>query len=192
MSLTISAVARTEEGKGASRRLRKANQVPGVIYGGKKKPQSITFAENELKKATENQEFFTSVIDVEIDGKAQKVIVKALQRHPASPSVMHVDLLRVEKSRPLTTRIPLNFVGAATSEGVKNQGGRLTIEAKLAEVRCLPANLPATLEVDCSTAQLGQIYHLSDVELPKGVELVALAKGNDHNQPIARIDKSKR
>lgn len=192
MSLTISATLRSEEGKGASRRLRKQDVVPGVIYGGNAKPKSISFANNELKKAIENQDFFTSVIEVEIEGKKEKVIVKALQRHPASPAVMHVDLLRVQKTRPLTTRIPLNFIGAASSEGVKSQGGRLTVEMKLAEVRCLPANLPVALDVDCSNAQLGDIYHLSDVQLPKGVELVSLLKGNDHNQPIARIGKAKR
>ncbi|TBR38236.1 50S ribosomal protein L25/general stress protein Ctc [Marinomonas agarivorans] len=192
MSLTISAVLRSEEGKGASRRLRKQDVVPGVIYGGKNKPKSISFANNELKKAIENQDFFTSVIEVEIDGKKEKAIVKALQRHPASPAVMHVDLLRVQKTRPLTTRIPLNFINVSSSDGVKSQGGRLTVEMKLAEVRCLPDNLPAALDVDCGNAQLGDIYHLSDVQLPKGVELVSLLKGNDHNQPIARISKAKR
>ena len=191
MSLTINAVARSQEGKGASRRLRKENLVPGVIYGGKKGAKSISFANNELKKAIENQDFFTSIIEVTIDGKAEKVIVKALQRHPATPDVMHIDLLRVEKSRTITTRIPLNFINAATSEGVKSQGGRLTVDTKLAQVRCLPANLPAALEVDCTEAQLGTIYHLSDVNLPKGVELVALLKGSDHNQPIGRVDKAK-
>jgi large subunit ribosomal protein L25 len=192
MTLSINAVARSEEGKGASRRLRLANKVPAVIYGGDAAPQSITFAENELKKITENQDFFTTVVEVVTDGKAEKVIVKALQRHPASPAVMHVDFLRVDEARVITTRIPLNFVGAATSEGVKSQGGRLSVEAKLAEVRCLPGNLPASLDVDCSKAQLGDIFHLSDAQLPEGVELVALLKGNDHNQPIGRIGKAKK
>jgi len=191
MTLSINAVARSEEGKGASRRLRLANLVPAVIYGGETAPQSITFAVNELKKITENQDFFTTVVEVVTDGKAEKVIVKALQRHPASPAVMHLDLLRVDESRVITTRIPLNFVGAATSEGVKSQGGRLSVEAKLAEVRCLPSKLPATLDIDCSKAQLGDIYHLSDAQLPEGVELVALLKGSDHNQPIGRIGKAK-
>jgi len=191
MTLSINAVARSEEGKGASRRLRLANLVPAVIYGGEAAPQSITFAANELKKITENQDFFTTVVEVVTDGKAEKVIVKALQRHPASPAVMHVDLLRVDEARVITTRIPLSFVGAATSEGVKSQGGRLSVEAKLAEVRCLPSKLPAALEIDCSKAQLGDIYHLSDAQLPEGVELVALLKGSDHNQPIGRIGKAK-
>ena len=192
MTLSINAVARSEEGKGASRRLRLANKVPAVIYGGDTAPQSITFADNELKKISQNQDFFTTVVEVVTDGKAEKVIVKALQRHPASPAIMHVDLLRIDEARVITTRIPLNFVGAASSEGVKSQGGRLSVEAKLAEVRCLPANLPAALEVDCTKAQLGDIYHLSDAQLPEGVELVSLLKGSDHNQPIGRIGKAKK
>ena len=192
MTLSINAVARSEEGKGARRRLRLANKVPAVIYGGDTAPQSITFADNELKKISQNQDFFTTVVEVVTDGKAEKVIVKALQRHPASPAIMHVDLLRIDEARVITTRIPLNFVGAASSEGVKSQGGRLSVEAKLAEVRCLPANLPAALEVDCTKAQLGDIYHLSDAQLPEGVELVSLLKGSDHNQPIGRIGKAKK
>jgi large subunit ribosomal protein L25 len=192
MSLTITAIARENEGKGASRRLRKTGLVPGVIYGGSSEPKSIAFAVNELNKAIEDAAFFTSVIEISIDGAKEKAIMKALQRHPARPEVLHLDLLRVEDNIRITTRVPLKFAGAATSDGVKTQGGRLVIEAKLAEVRCLPGNLPAELIVDCAKAQLGDIFHLSDAILPEGVELVSLLKGEDHNQPIGRIDKSKR
>ncbi|WP_191600629.1 50S ribosomal protein L25/general stress protein Ctc [Marinomonas algicola] len=192
MSLTINANTRELHGKGASRRLRKEYLVPGVIYGGSSEPQSISFAVNELNKAIENPAFFTSIIEVTVAGKPEKAIIKALQRHPARPEVLHIDLLRVEENTVITTRVPLSFVGAATSPGVKTQGGRLVVEAKLAEVRCLPANLPAELVVDCNNAQLGDIYHLSDAAIPEGVELIALLKGEDHNQPIGRIDKSKR
>ncbi|MCZ2720603.1 50S ribosomal protein L25/general stress protein Ctc [Marinomonas sp. 15G1-11] len=192
MSLTINANTRELHGKGASRRLRKENLVPGVIYGGSTEPQSVSFAVNELNKAIENPAFFTSIIEVNVAGNPEKAIVKALQRHPARPEVLHIDLLRIEENTVITTRVPLSFVGAATSAGVKTQGGRLVVEAKLAEVRCLPANLPAELVVDCTNAQLGDIYHLSDAVVPEGVELVSLLKGEDHNQPIGRIDKSKR
>ena len=155
-------------------------------------PKSIAFAVNELNKAIENPAFFTSIVDITIDGQAEKVIVKALQRHPARPEVLHVDLLRVEDNTMLKTRVPLNFVDAGKGDGVKTQGGRLVVEAKLVEVRCLPANLPAALDVDCSTAQLGDVFHLSDAIAPEGVQVVALLKGSDHDQPIGRIDKSKR
>jgi large subunit ribosomal protein L25 len=192
MTLSINAVARTEEGKGASRRLRKEGLVPAVIYGGDVEPKSVTLKDNEVLKAVSTPGFLTSVVEVSVDGQAEKVLVKALQRHPATGAVMHMDLLRIAENTVITTRVPLSFINAAKSEGVKSQGGRLTVEAKLAEVRCLPANLPAELIVDTINGQFGQIFHLSDATLPEGVELIALLKGEDHNQPIGRIDKSKR
>ncbi|MEP3348355.1 MAG: 50S ribosomal protein L25/general stress protein Ctc [Marinomonas sp.] len=192
MSLSINAVARTLEGKGASRRLRNEGLVPAVIYGGEAAPQSIAFKDNELLKAVATPGFLTGLVEVSVEGKAEKLLVKALQRHPATGAVMHMDLQRVQEDRTITTRVPLSFINAAKSEGVSKQGGRLTIESKLAEVRCLPANLPEALIVDTINGQLDQIFHLSDVTLPEGVELVSLLKGEDHNQPIGRISKSKR
>lgn len=192
MSIAITATARENQGKGASRRLRTEGLVPAIVYGGNGEPAAVAFAANELNKAIENPAFFTGLIDLTVADKTETVIVKAFQRHPAKPEVLHVDLQRVSEDKAITTRVPLRFVGANTSEGVKAQGGRLVVEAKLAEVRCLPANLPSELEVDMSAAQLGQIFHLSDAALPEGVQLVALLKGKDHDQPIARITKSKR
>ncbi|MBJ7538283.1 50S ribosomal protein L25/general stress protein Ctc [Marinomonas transparens] len=192
MTLSINAVTRTEEGKGASRRLRNAGLVPAVIYGGDVAPQSISFKDNELLKAVSTTGFLTGLVEVSVEGKAEQVLVKALQRHPATGAVMHMDLQRAQADKVITTRIPLSFINAAQSEGVKNQGGRLTIETKLAEVRCLPANLPEALIIDVSKGQLDQVFHLSDATLPEGVELVSLLKGEDHNQPIGRIGKAKR
>lgn len=192
MSLSINAVARKEEGKGASRRLRNAGLVPAVIYGGEVAPQSVSFKDNEILKSVSTPGFLTGLVEVSVDGKAEKVLVKALQRHPATGLVMHMDLQRVQEDKAITTRVPLSFINAAQSEGVKGQGGRLTVESKLAEVRCLPANLPEVLVVDVIKGQLDQIYHLSDVILPEGVELISLLKGEDHNQPIGRIGKAKR
>lgn len=192
MTLSINAVARTLEGKGASRRLRNEGLVPAVIYGADIEPKSVAMKDNEVVKAVGTAGFLTSVVEISVDGTAEKVLVKALQRHPATGDVMHMDLLRVAEDKVITTRVPLKFINASKSEGVKSQGGRMTVEAKLAEVRCLPANLPAELIVDTIDGQLGQIFHLSDAILPEGVELVALLKGEDHDQPIGRIDKSKR
>ena len=192
MSLSINAVARSEEGKGASRRLRNQGLVPAVIYGGDAEPTSVSFKNNELLKAVGTPGFLTSVVEVSVEGAAQKVLVKALQRHPATGDVMHMDLQRVQEDKAITTRVPLSFINATKSEGVAKQGGRLTIESKLAEVRCLPANLPEVLTVDTIEGQLGDIFHLSDVIVPEGVELVSLLKGEDHDQPIARIGKAKR
>jgi large subunit ribosomal protein L25 len=192
MTLSINAVARTQEGKGASRRLRNEGLVPAVIYGGEVAPQSISFKDNELLKAVSTPGFLTGLVEVSVEGKAQKLLVKALQRHPATGDVMHMDLQRIQEDKPITTRIPLSFINAAQSEGVSKQGGRLTVETKLAEVRCLPAILPEALIVDVIDGQIDQIFHLSDVTLPEGVELISLLKGEDHNQPIGRIGKAKR
>ncbi|MEL0637843.1 MULTISPECIES: 50S ribosomal protein L25/general stress protein Ctc [Marinomonas] len=190
MTLSVNAAARTLEGKGASRRLRKEGLVPAVIYGGSAEPKSITFKDNEILKAVTTPGFLTSIVEVSVDGKAEKVLVKALQRHPATGNVMHMDMLRIAEDQTITTRVPLTFINAAKSDGVK-AGGRLTVEAKLAEVRCLPANLPTELVVDAINGQFGQIFHLSDTTIPEGVELIALLKGEDHDQPIARIGKVK-
>lgn len=192
MSLSINAVARNLEGKGASRRLRNTGQVPAVIYGGDVAPQSISFKDNELLKAVGTPGFLTGLVEVVVEGNTEQVLVKALQRHPSTGAVMHMDLQRVQADKTITTRVPLSFINAAQSEGVSKQGGRLTVESKLAEVRCLPANLPTVLTIDAINGQLDQIFHLSDVILPEGVELVSLLKGEDHDQPIARIGKSKR
>ncbi|BDX01948.1 MAG: 50S ribosomal protein L25/general stress protein Ctc [Marinomonas sp.] len=192
MSLSINAVARTQEGKGASRRLRNEGLVPAVIYGGETAPVSISLKDNELLKAVGTPGFLTGLVEVTVEGKTEQVLVKALQRHPSTGAVMHMDLQRAQADKVITTRVPLSFINAAQSEGVSKQGGRLTVESKLAEVRCLPANLPAVLTVDVIKGQLDQIFHLSDVILPEGVELVSLLKGEDHDQPIARIGKSKR
>jgi large subunit ribosomal protein L25 len=192
MTLSINAVARTQEGKGASRRLRNEGLAPAVIYGGEVAPQSVAFKDNELLKAVSTPGFLTGLVEVSVEGKTEQVLVKALQRHPATGAVIHMDLQRVQADKMITTRVPLSFINAAKSEGVSKQGGRLTIESKLAEVRCLPANLPEALIIDVIDAQLDQIFHLSDVTLPEGVELISLLKGEDHNQPIGRIGKSKR
>ena len=192
MSVVLNASVRNEEGKGASRRLRLQGLVPAVVYGGNADPVSVTFKGNEVVKAVKDAAFLTTVVKVSVDGAEQEVIVKSLQRHPATGDVMHIDLLRVESETKIVTRVPLSFVNASKSEGVKSQGGRLQVEAKLAEVRCLPKDLPAALIIDAIDGQLGQIFHLSDAQLPDGVELVALLKGEDHDQPIARIGKAKR
>ncbi len=191
MTLFINAVIRTHEGKGASRRLRKNGLVPAVIYGSDVESKSVTFKNNELFKAVTTPGFLTSIVEISVDGKSEQVLVKALQRHPATDEIIHMDLLRVSEKQVITTRVPLKFVNGAKSEGVKSQGGRLSIEEKAAEIRCLPESLPTELIVDIINGQLGDVFHLSDITLPVGVELVALLKGKNHNQPIGRIDKSK-
>lgn len=188
----LEAKSREVTGKGASRRLRReSGLVPGIIYGGRNKPKMITVEQKELVKHLENEAFYSHIITASVDGKEQSVILKDLQRHPAKPLIYHVDLLRVSKTKKFTTRVPLHFINGATSKGVKLQGGIVSHSQTELEISCLPANLPEFIEVDLADVEAGQIVHISDLTLPKGVESVALSHGADHDLAIASINKPK-
>jgi large subunit ribosomal protein L25 len=192
VSFTLNANARTDEGKGASRRLRRLEaRIPAVIYGGGKEAQSISLELRELSKALENEAFYSHVLTVTIDGKPQQAVLKALQRHPAKGTPMHADLLRVDATHKLVMKVPVHYLNQDTCVGVKLEGGELAIMAAELEIACLPANLPEYLEVDLKDVHIGTTLHISDIKLPKGVEVPALALGHDHDQPIANVHKSR-
>jgi large subunit ribosomal protein L25 len=174
----ISAVLREESGKGASRRLRRENKVPAVIYGGAKnrKPQSLTLELRELAKALENEAFYSHVLTVNVGEKAEQAILMDLQRHPATGTPMHVDFERVTKSTVLHKRIPLHFVGEAV---VAKAGGKVLHTASDVEITCKAADLPEFIEIDVAALEVGTVLHLSEMKLPKGVTLVELNKGHD-------------
>ncbi|MBC7750418.1 MAG: 50S ribosomal protein L25/general stress protein Ctc [Candidatus Saccharibacteria bacterium] len=185
---SLNVQARDLQGKGASRRLRHTNLVPGVIYGGTAAAQSISIRLNELVKALESEAFYSHVLTLNVDGKSEQVILKALQRHPAKNTPMHADFYRIDATHDITVRVPLHFTNQDTAVGVKQQGGQLSITVSDVEVRTLPANLPEFIEVDLSAAVLDQVLHLSDIKLPKGVKLTQLSHGADsHDLPIASI-----
>ncbi|MFZ6045290.1 50S ribosomal protein L25/general stress protein Ctc [Pseudomonas sp. CR3202] len=176
----LNAEARSDLGKGASRRLRRnANLVPAVVYGGEKAPQSVSLLAKELAKLLENEAAFSHVIALNVSGTTETVLIKALQRHPAKGFVLHADFQRVVAGQKLTAHVPLHFINEATSVGVKQGGGEVSHTIAEVEVSCLPKDLPEFIEVDLAKVEVGQIIHLSDLNLPKGVELVALAHGND-------------
>ena len=188
----LNAKARDNVGKGASRRLRRlAEQVPAIIYGGEKAPESITLAHNELAHALENEAFYSQIITLDVDGKKQDVILKDLQRHPAKALILHADFLRVSKNQKLHTNIPLHFINEESSVGIKQQGGIAAHSMNDLEIVCLPADLPEYIEVDVSEVEVGQTLHISDIKLPEGVESVALSHGEDHDLPIFSINKPK-
>jgi large subunit ribosomal protein L25 len=151
----------------------------------------ITVLQKELLKHLENEAFYSHIITVNVDGKEQSVILKDLQRHPAKPMIYHFDLLRVSKTKKFTTRVPLHFINADISTGVKVQGGLASHSISELEISCLPANLPEFIEVDLAEVEIGQIVHISDLTLPKGVTSVALSHGHDHDLPVATINKPK-
>jgi len=186
----LNAEARSDLGKGASRRLRRlANQVPAVIYGGDKAPVSITLLAKEVAKLLENEAAYSHVIALTVAGATETVVIKALQRHPAKGYVLHADFLRVVAGQKLTVQVPLHFINQESSVGVKQQGGEVSHTAAEVEVSCEAKDLPEFINVDMANVELGQIVHLSDLVLPAGVELVALAHGKD--LPVANIHASR-
>ncbi|AOE87393.1 50S ribosomal protein L25/general stress protein Ctc [Pseudomonas sp. TCU-HL1] len=176
----LNAEARSDLGKGASRRLRRnANLVPAVVYGGEKAPVSVSLLAKDLAKLLENEAAFSHVIALNVSGATETVLIKALQRHPAKGFVLHADFQRVVAGQKLSAHVPLHFINEATSVGVKQGGGEVSHTIAEVEVSCLPKDLPEFIEVDLAKVEVGQTVHLSDLKLPKGIELVALAHGND-------------
>ncbi len=179
-NFALNAEVRSDLGKGASRRLRRnVSMVPAVIYGGDKAPQSISLLAKDLAKLLENEAAFSHVLTLNVAGANESVVIKALQRHPAKGFVLHADFQRVVAGQKLTAHVPLHFLNQETSVGVKQQGGEVSHTISEVEVSCQPQDLPEFIEVDLAKVEVGQIVHLSDIKLPKGVELVALAHGND-------------
>ena len=175
-NFTLNAQARTDLGKGASRRLRHSASIPAVVYGGNQDAQSLTIVAKEIAKLFENEAAFSHVLELNVDGAKQNVVVKALQRHPAKGFIMHADFVRVVAGQKLTAKVPVHFIN---EEAPVKKGGEIShVEAEI-EVSCEAKDLPEFIEVDLAKAEIGTIIHLSDLKAPKGVEFVALAHGDD-------------
>ena len=188
----LNATARAVLGKGASRRLRRKNgEIPAIVYGGKKKPQSLALVHKDVVKALENEAYYSQVISLNIDGKTESVVLKDLQRHPSKAILLHMDFLRISKATKLTLKVPLHFVNEDTCIGVKQEGGIFSRTMSDLEIQCLPEHLPEFLEVDVATLKLGETLHMSDIVMPRGVESVALSYGADYDQPIASVSKAR-
>jgi len=186
---TLVAEARNDTGKGASRRLRRlANLVPAIIYGADQEPKSVSLKANEVAKAVQSESFFTSLVNLEVDGKGEQVVVKDMQRHPAKDYVMHIDFLRIDKKTKIVMHVPLHFINEDTCPGVKMEGGSVSHAVQDIEISCLPADLPEYIEVDLGSLSVGENIHLSDLTLPKGAESVALIHGEDHDLLVAAVN----
>ncbi len=186
----ISVESRSDEGKGASRRLRREGKVPAVIYGGGKDPVSISFDHDVMVHRLENEAVYSHILTLSLDGKAEKAVLKDLQRHPSKPVLLHADFLRVSETEKLKMNVPLHFINEEEAPGVK-AGGVVTHNRTEVEVSCLAKDLPEYLEVDLAGAEIEAILHLTDIKLPEGVELVELAHGADHDLPVAAIHKTR-
>ncbi len=182
----VKAETRADKGKGASRRLRRAGKVPAVIYGAGKDAVSLTIEHNPVAHQLENEAFYASILEVEIDGKKEPAVLKDLQRHPYKNLILHLDFLRVSMSEKLRLSVPIHLLGEEDCPGVK-QGGNISHLLTEIEVSCLPSNLPEALTLDISGLQLDETLRMSDIPLPEGVEIVELSHGEGHDQPIVSV-----
>jgi large subunit ribosomal protein L25 len=172
----LEAEVRQDIGRGASRRLRQNDKIPAVVYGAGEDAVSLILDHNKTKHAFANEGFYSHILTLKVGKKSEKVILKAMQRHPAKPRITHLDFLRVRADQKLQMQVPLHFIGEEDAPGLK-EGGVISHHESSVEVSCLPANLPEFIEVDLSHLALNDSIHLSHLKLPEGVELVALVHG---------------
>ena len=180
----ITATSRNDEGKGASRRLRHAGKVPAIVYGGDAAPKSIQLDQEKTWVASQHEWFYSSIIDLEVDGQVETVLLRDMQRHPYRQLIMHLDFQRVNAKESIRVSVPLHLVNAETSPAGKTAGVVLTQELNEVEVVCLPGDLPESISVDLADMEIGATVHLSEVVLPKGVEL-ATKIDEEHNPAVA-------
>jgi large subunit ribosomal protein L25 len=178
MAIEISATTRKAQGTGASRRLRKANLVPGIVYGTGEAAM-IELDHNTLYYALRNEAFHASVLTLELDGKKQSVLLRDFQMHPFRQQVQHIDFLRVDANKKIHMKVPLHFINADIAPGVKTSGGIISHVLNELQIACLPADLPTAIEVDLASLDLGHSIHVSDVKLPKGVEVAGHHHASD-------------
>lgn len=178
MTIEFNATKRDLQGSSASRRLRRAGRVPGIIYGGAAAPQNIEFDHNDLFQLLRKEAFYSSVLSLSVDGQKQSVLLRDVQRHAYKLQILHVDFQRVDATHVIHQKVPLHFVNAEIAPGVKTQGGIVSHVLTEVDVKCLPADLPAFIEVDLKDLASGHSIHVSQLALPKGVEVVHHGEGD--------------
>lgn len=179
-NFTVTAQARTDLGKGASRRLRRLDDmVPAIVYGAGKDALSISVAHRQIVRHLEDEAFYSHILSIEIDGKKHPVVLKAVQRHPYKPRILHLDFQRVDQNEKLIMHVPLHFMGEDKAPGIILQKGVITHLVNEIEVRCKPSDLPEYIEVNVSHLKADETVHLSDITLPKGVESMDTLHGKD-------------
>ena len=176
--MKVIAFARKEQGSGASRRLRNAGQTPGIIYGGTSAPANITLDHNALYHALKKETFHSSILDLEVDGKVEQVLLRDFQMHAFRQLVLHADFQRVDASQKIHVKVPLHFVNAEISPAVKLGSAIISHVLSDLDISCLPKDLPEFVEVDLSGLEVGHSIHLSDLKLPQGVTAVIHGQGN--------------
>lgn len=180
----ITAEPRADQGKGASRRLRRAGKVPAVVYGASTAAENIQFDHESLALTTRSDWFASSILDLLVDGKRQKVLLRDLQKHPVKPQLLHLDFLRIDESKPIRVYVSIRFVNKEKSSAAKTSGVVISHNLTEVEVSCLPKDLPEAIELDLSGLELGDILHTSDLKLPEGVEIPELKLGKEYDRTV--------
>ena len=178
---------REDQGKGASRRLRHQDKVPAIIYGAGRPPRALSFDHNKVIRQLENESFYSSILNIQVNDKSQAAIVKDIQRHPSKARIMHMDFQRIVADEKIKMNVPIHYLNAEEADGVKTEGGSVSQIITDIEISCLPADLPEYFEVDIIDLKLNEMLHISDIKLPEGVEIPILAQGPENDRPIVSI-----
>jgi large subunit ribosomal protein L25 len=187
----IPAETRKDEGKGASRRLRTTGKVPAIVYGSTDAPASIQLEHNTVWLASQHEWFYSAILDLKLDGKTQKVLLRDLQRHPFKAQLLHLDFQRVDENKAIRIRVPLHFLNQEKSPAGKMAGILISHALNDVEISCLPKDLPEHIEVDLSELKVGDIVHLSALKLPNGVEIPELRLGKEHDSAVVTAQEVK-
>ena len=178
MQIEFNARKRDLQGTSASRRLRRADRVPGILYGGPEKPQPIDLDHNELYQHLRKETFHSSVLTANVDGTKQMCLLRDVQWHAYRKIILHVDFQRIDAAHKIHQKVPLHFLNDDIAPGVKTQGGMVQHVLTELDVRCLPKDLPNFIEVDLKDLSIGQSIHLSQLTVPAGVEVVHHGEGD--------------
>ncbi len=178
---------REDQGKGASRRLRHQGLVPAIIYGAGRPPRALTFDHNRVIQQLANESFYSSVLNIKVGEKSQAAILKDVQRHPSKALIMHMDFQRIVEDQEIKMLVPIHFLGEDVAPGVKLGGGKVMHLINELEIVCLPKHLPEYLDIDVSELELDAMLKMSDIKLPEGVSIPALAQGEEADRPVVTI-----
>jgi len=189
--VSLAASERQSEGKSANRNLRRSGYIPGVLYGGKDEPKKISIMEKDIVKATEIAGFTTQILQISMDGRDVDVVVKQIQRHPATSRVLHADFMRVDPDSKITLVVPIRTLNDESCIGVKVSGGQVNHLINDIEISCLASNLPEQLEIDVQEMDIGDTVSLSEIKLPEGVEITILQQDEDRDQAVVSVTETR-
>ncbi|MCL7743894.1 50S ribosomal protein L25/general stress protein Ctc [Guyparkeria hydrothermalis] len=187
----IEASVRDDLGKGASRRLRREGNIPAIVYGGKKPPVSLTINHNELLKHLDHEAFFSHILELNVGGETDEVVLRDLHRHPYKNTVvLHADFQRITRGQKMRMNVPLHFDNREESKGAK-AGGVISVIHNEVEIECLPRQLPEYLTIDLADLDVNESIHLSEITLPEGISIPELALGEEHDVAVVAIHPPK-